>query len=132
MEYTTLGKTGLKISKVCLGCMGLGNPKTVQHSWTQDEEHSLEIIKEALALGINFFDTAAVYQQGSSEQYLGKALKTYSSRDKVIIATKFILRSKEDIQNHLSVHDHIMSMLDNSLKRLDVDYVDLYIYHMWD
>lgn len=132
MRYTTLGNTGLKISGVCLGCMGFGNPHTGQHSWTVEEETSRAIIRTALEKGINFFDTAPVYQKGTSEEFLGRALKEYAKRDEVVIATKFLPLSSEEASEGVSFERHVRQMLEGSLRRLDVNYVDLYIYHMWD
>ena len=132
MQYVKLGNSDLNVSRICLGCMGFGNSSTGQHSWTVDEDHSREIIKHALELGINFFDTAFVYQQGSSEKFLGRAIKDFAKRDEVIIATKFLPRSQDEIDNNVSGQQHISNSLDKSLMNLGLDYVDLYIYHMWD
>lgn len=89
MEYTKLGNSDLKVSRICMGCMGFGNAKSGIHSWTLDEEHSRAILKRGLELGVNFFDTAAGYQSGTSEQYLGRALNDFAKRDEVVVATKF-------------------------------------------
>ena len=132
MQYTKLGNSELEVSRICMGCMGFGDAKNGQHSWTIDEEHSREIIKRGLELGINFFDTAIGYQSGTSEQYLGRALKDYAKRDKVVVATKFLPRTQEEIENNVTGRQHIEKMLDKSLSNLGMDYVDLYIYHMWD
>ncbi len=132
MKYTTLGTSDLKVSRVCMGCMGFGDPARGQHSWTMDEENSRRIIRRGLELGVNFFDTAIAYQSGTSEQYLGRALKDFASRDEVVMATKFLPRTPEDIQAGISGQRHIERMLDKSLKNLGMDHVDLYIYHMWD
>ena len=132
MEYVTLGKSDLKVSRICMGCMGFGNAATGQHSWTVDEETSKSIIKKGLELGINFYDTAIAYQAGTSEEYLGKAIKEYAKRDEVVIATKFLPRSQEEIANKVSGKEHMLRSLDTSLSHLGMDYVDLYIYHMWD
>ena len=132
MDYVKLGNSDLKVSRICLGCMGFGNAATGQHSWTVDEEHSREIIKHALELGINFFDTAIVYQQGTSEQFVGRALKDFAKRDDVIVATKFLPRTPEEIENKISGQKHVETMINKSLQNLGMDYVDLYIYHMWD
>ena len=132
MKYTTLGTSDLKVSRVCMGCMGFGDPARGQHSWTLDEENSRRIIRRGLELGVNFFDTAIAYQSGTSEQYLGRALKDFASRDEVVVATKFLPRTPEDIQAGISGQRHIERMLDKSLKNLGMDHVDLYIYHMWD
>ena len=96
MKYTKLGNSDLQVSRICMGCMGFGDAKRGQHSWTLDEEHSREIIKRGLELGVNFFDTAIAYQSGTSEQYVGKALRDFAKREDVMIATKFLPRPKED------------------------------------
>ena len=112
--------------------MGFGDAKNGQHSWTLDEEHSREIIKHGLELGINFFDTAIGYQSGTSEQYVGRALKDFAERDNVVVATKFLPRTPEEIAAGVTGQQHIEQMINTSLKNLGMDYVDLYIYHMWD
>lgn len=132
MEYTKLGNSDLKVSRICMGCMGFGSATNGQHSWTLDEEHSREIIKRGLELGVNFFDTAIGYQSGTSEQYLGRAIKDYAKRDETVIATKFLPRTNEEIEAGITGQQHIQRMLDKSLQNLGTDYVDLYIYHMWD
>lgn len=132
MKYTKLGKSDLNVSRICMGCMGFGNSATGQHSWTVDESKTREIIKHGLELGINFYDTAIVYQNGTSEQYVGKALKDFAKRDEYVIATKFTPRTQEEMDNNISGQKHIENYLDQSLKNLGMDYVDLYIYHMWD
>ncbi len=132
MKYTKLGNSDLEVSRICMGCMGFGDASKGQHSWTIDEEHSREIIRHGLELGVNFFDTAIGYQNGTSEQYVGRALKDFAARDKVVVATKFIPRSPEEIENGVTGQQHIERMIDKSLENLGMDYVDLYIYHMWD
>lgn len=132
MKYVKLGNSDLTVSRICMGCMGFGDPACGQHSWTLDEEHSREVIKRGLEAGINFFDTAIAYQSGTSEQYLGRALKDFAKRDKVVVATKFLPRTNEEVEQGVSAAQHIEGMLDRSLKNLGMDYVDLYIYHMWD
>lgn len=132
MKYVKLGNSDLNVSRICLGCMGFGNAATGQHSWTLGEDDSRAIIKHALEMGINFFDTAIVYQQGSSEQFVGRALKDFAKRDEVFIATKFLPRTPEEIENKISGQQHVTNSLNQSLKNLGADYVDLYIYHMWD
>ena len=132
MKYTKLGKSNLNVSKICMGCMGFGDSKNGQHSWTLDEHNSRSIIKKGLDNGINFFDTAIAYQSGTSEQYLGRTLKDFTKRDDIIIATKFLPRTQEEINNGISGKEHIEKMINKSLKNLATDYVDLYIYHMWD
>ena len=132
MKYAKLGNSDLQVSRVCMGCMGFGNAATGQHSWTVDEARSREIIRRGLELGVNFFDTAIGYQNGTSEEYLGRALKDLARREDVVVATKFPGRSPQEIQEGVSGREHVRRMLDESLSHLGMDYVDLYIYHMWD
>lgn len=132
MEYTRLGNSDLKVSRICMGCMGFGDADKGQHSWTLDEEHSREIIKYGLELGVNFFDTAIGYQGGTSEQYVGRAIRDFAKREEAVVATKFIPRTDEEIAEGVTGQQHIERMLDQSLANLGMDYVDLYIYHMWD
>ena len=132
MEYTNLCNTNIKVSRICMGCMGFGDAKNGQHTWTLDEEQSRLIIKKGLDLGINFFDTAIAYQNGTSEQYLGRALKDFAKREDVVVATKFLPRTQADIDQGITGQQHIERMLNQSLKNLGMDYVDLYIYHKWD
>ena len=132
MQYTKLGGSELSVSRICLGCMGFGDAANGQHSWTIDEEHSREIIKRALELGVNFFDTAIGYQSGTSEQYVGRAVRDFAKREDVVIATKFLPRTQDEIEAGISGQQHIERMLNTSLRNLGLDYVDLYIYHMWD
>lgn len=132
MKYTKLGKSDLNTSRICMGCMGFGEAGNGQHTWTIDEEHSREIIRRGLELGVNFFDTAIGYQSGTSEQYLGRALQDYARRDEVVVATKFLPRTQEEIQAGITGQQHIERMINKSLANLGMDYVDLYIYHMWD
>ena len=132
MKYTKLGNSDLNVSRICMGCMGFGDPERGQHSWTIDEEHTREIIKRGLELGVNFYDTAIAYQSGTSEQYVGRALRNLARRDEVVVATKFLPRTPEEIENGISGQQHIENMINASLKNLGMEYVDLYIYHMWD
>ncbi len=132
MKYTELGNSGMKVSRICMGCMGFGDSSNGQHTWTIDEEHSREIIKRGLDLGVNFFDTAIAYQSGTSEQYVGRALRDFAERDKVAVATKFLPRTPEEIESGVTGQQHIERMINKSLENLGMDYVDLYIYHMWD
>ena len=132
MKYTILGNSDLKVSRICMGCMGFGDAGRGQHSWTIDEEHSREIIRRGLELGVNFFDTAIAYQSGTSEQYVGRALRDFARRDEVVLATKFLPRTPEEIEKGISGQKHIENMINTSLQNLGMDYVDLYIYHMWD
>jgi aryl-alcohol dehydrogenase-like predicted oxidoreductase len=132
MEYGKLGNTGLDVSRICLGCMSFGDPERWLHKWALDEEASRPIIKRALDLGINFFDTANVYSIGKSEEILGRALKDYANRDKVVIATKVFGKMREGPNGAGLSRKAIMSEIDNSLTRLNTDYVDLHIIHRWD
>lgn len=132
MKYTTLGNSELKVSRICMGCMGFGDAGAGQHHWTLDESASRAIIRYGLENGINFYDTAIVYQGGTSEQYLGRALRDFVRREDVVVATKFPGRSPEEIEAGISGKDHVRNKLDQSLKNLGMDYVDLYILHMWD
>lgn len=132
MDYVQLGNSNLSVSRICLGCMGFGDPDKGGHAWTLDQEATSAIISHALDQGINFFDTAIAYQGGTSEQYVGKALSQLAKRGDVVIATKFLPRTEEERQNKVSARDHIEGSLNASLNNLGMDYVDLYIYHMWD
>ena len=111
MQYTKLGNSRLQVSRICMGCMGFGDAKSGQHSWTIDEEHAREIIRQGLELGVNFFDTAIAYQSGTSEQYLGRALRDFARREEVVVATKFLPRTPEEIaagvtgQQHMRAND---------------------------
>ena len=107
MEYRKLGNSDLNVSRICLGCMGFGDAKTGQHSWTVDEKTSRSIIKRALDLGINFFDTAIVYQNGTSEEYVGRALKDFAKREDVVVATKFLPRTPQEIADGVTGQQHI-------------------------
>ncbi|MBT2757664.1 aldo/keto reductase [Mesobacillus foraminis] len=132
MEYVKLGNTGLDVSRLCLGCMGFGDAGKWIHQWVLNEEESRPVIKKALELGINFFDTANVYSLGTSEEYLGRALKDYAHRDEVVIATKVHGQMHKGPNGSGLSRKAIMSEIDKSLKRLETDYVDLYIIHRWD
>ena len=132
MKYTKLGNSDLNVSRICMGCMGFGDAGKGQHSWTLDEEQSKAIIKRGLELGVNFFDTAIAYQSGTSEQYLGRALKDLARREDVVVATKFLPRTPEEIEKGISGQQHVENMINMSLNNLGMDHVDLYIYHMWD
>ena len=132
MRYIKLGDSELNVSRICMGCMGFGNAEEGQHSWTLGEEQSREIIKRGLDLGVNFYDTAIAYQSGTSEQYVGRALRDFAKRDEVVVATKFLPRTQEEIEAGISGQQHIEKMINKSLENLGMEYVDLYIYHMWD
>lgn len=126
MKYTTLGNTDIEVSRFCLGCMSFGDPASKMHAWTLNSAESETIIKHALDLGINFIDTANIYSAGTSEEYVGQALKKNIARDKVILATKVYFN-----EGHLS-KGAIEREIEGSLKRLGTDYVDLYIIHRFD
>lgn len=132
MQTVRLGNSDLNVSRICLGCMGFGDAANGQHAWTIDEAHSREIIRRALELGVNFFDTAIAYQSGTSEQYVGRALRDFAKREDVVVATKFLPRTQEEIEAGITGQQHIEKMLNKSLQNLGMDHVDLYIYHMWD
>lgn len=131
MEYTTLGHSGIRISKICLGCMGLSDPTVPGgRTWAAGADDARETIRLALEGGINFFDTAAAYI--GAERRLGEALRAYAKRDEVVVATKFLPRTNDEIEAGVSVRSHILGSLDKSLAELGMDYVDLFICHMWD
>ena len=132
MRYTKLGNSDLNVSRICMGCMGFGDPNNGMHTWTLNEEESRKIIKAGIDNGINFFDTAIGYQNGTSEQYVGRAIKDFADREDMVIATKFLPRTEDEIKNNVSGQEHIKKMVDTSLSNLNLDYIDLYIYHMWD
>lgn len=132
MEYVNLGRTGLKVSRLALGCMTYGVPDRGSHEWTLDEEQSRPVIRHALEAGINFFDTANSYSDGTSEEIVGRALRDFARRDEVVIATKvYFPQGKGPNQRGLS-RKALMAEIDNSLRRLGTDYVDLYQIHRWD
>ncbi|MEK3862100.1 aldo/keto reductase [Paenibacillus sp. FSL H7-0716] len=132
MENTKLGRTGLDVSRICLGCMSYGVPERGMAPWSLNEEQSRPFIKRALELGINFFDTANVYSDGTSEEIVGRALKEFARRDEVVIATKVFFRMHQGQNGAGLSRKAIMTEIDNSLKRLGTDYVDLYQIHRWD
>jgi len=132
MEYLKLGNTGMDVSKICLGCMSFGDASTGFSGWTLKEDESNSIIKRAVELGINFFDTANCYSFGTSEEYLGRALKEYTKRDETVIATKVFIRMGDGPNKQGLSRKTIMQEADASLKRLGTEYIDLYIIHRWD
>ena len=132
MDYAKLGKTGLKVSRICLGCMSYGVPERGSHLWSLPEAESRPFIQRALELGINFFDTANVYSDGTSEEIVGRALRDFAKRDEVVLATKIHGRMHPDVNGAGLSRKAIMAEIDNSLKRLGTDYVDLYQTHRWD
>jgi 1-deoxyxylulose-5-phosphate synthase len=132
MEYVRLGRTGLKVSRVCLGCMTFGDPNRGAHPWTLPADQSRPIIRHALDAGINFFDTANVYSLGTSEEIVGAALREFAPRDEVVIATKVFNRMKPGPNGAGLSRKAILHEIDESLRRLQTDYVDLYQIHRWD
>lgn len=133
MEYTRLGNSGLEVSKLCLGCMGFGDAsKWSRGSWILNEEESMKIIKRALELGINFFDTADMYSLGESERILGKAIKKYANRNDVVIATKIFYPLRDGKNNKGLSRKYIFEAVEASLKRLNMDYIDLLVIHRFD
>ena len=131
MEYARLGSTGLKVSRICLGCMSYGQPAE-GNQWVLDEQHSRPYIQRALEAGINFFDTADVYSNGMSETVTGRALRDFARRDEVVIATKVRFPMGKSPNDQGLSRKHIMSAIDASLQRLGTDYIDLYQIHRWD
>ena len=132
MKYTKLGHTGLEVSRICVGCMSFGDSVTGNHTWTLDEDTSRGFIKEALDAGINFFDTANVYSLGTSEEIVGRALADFANRDEVVLATKVhgpMRRGRNAIGLSRKA---IMAEVDASLRRLGMDYIDLYQIHRFD
>ena len=107
MKYTKLGNSQLTVSRICMGCMGFGDSQNGQHSWTVDEAHTRQIIRRGLELGVNFFDTAIAYQSGTSEQYLCHALRDFAKRADVVVSTKFLPRTPQEIPAGISVTAHI-------------------------
>ena len=132
MQYRALGNTGLQVSRICLGCMTYGIPDRGAHTWTLAEDESRPFIKRALELGINFFDTANVYSDGTSEEIVGRALKDFARRDEVVIATKVNGRMAPGPNGAGLSRKSILWQIDESLRRLGTDYVDLYQIHRWD
>jgi 1-deoxyxylulose-5-phosphate synthase len=132
MEYTKLGRTGLDVSRICLGCMTYGVPERGAHPWTLNEEASRPFLQRALELGINFFDTANSYSDGTSEEILGRAIRDIARRDEVVIATKVFYPWRKGPNGGGLSRKAIMTAIDASLKRLGMDYVDLYQTHRWD
>ncbi|MBA3963939.1 MAG: aldo/keto reductase [Chthoniobacterales bacterium] len=132
MEYTRLGNSGLKVSRLCLGCMTYGDPKRGNHTWSLGENESRPFIARALELGINFFDTANAYSDGSSEEIVGRALREMGKRDELVVATKVFYSWRERPNAGGLSRKAIMTAIDDSLQRLGMDYVDLYQTHRWD
>ncbi len=132
MRYKNLGRTGLKISELCLGCMSFGTPERGDHPWTLPEEQSRALIRQALDSGINFLDTANTYSDGSSEEIVGRAIKDFARRDEIVLATKVFFPMSKDANGGGLSRKSIFTQIDASLKRLGTEYVDLYQIHRWD
>lgn len=132
MDYVKLGRTGLDVSRICLGCMSYGVPERGNAPWSLNEEESRSFIKQALELGINFFDTANMYSDGTSEEFVGRALKSFARREEIVLATKVRFRMHPGPNGEGLSRKAIMNEIDNSLRRLGTDYVDLYQIHRWD
>ncbi|MBB3563900.1 aryl-alcohol dehydrogenase-like predicted oxidoreductase [Rhizobium sp. BK512] len=132
MEYVKLGKTGLEVSKICLGCMTYGDPDRGNHAWSLPEEGSRALLRQAIELGINFLDTANTYSNGSSEEIVGRAIKDFAKREDIVLATKVFNRMRPGPNGAGLSRKAIFDEIDNSLRRLGTDYVDLYQIHRWD
>jgi 1-deoxyxylulose-5-phosphate synthase len=132
MDYVKFGSTGLEVSRLCLGCMTYGDPGRGTHPWTLDEETSRPLVRQAVEAGINFFDTANYYSDGTSEEIVGRALRDFTKRDDIVIATKVFYRMRPGANAAGLSRKAIVNEIDNSLRRLGTDYVDLYQIHRWD
>jgi aryl-alcohol dehydrogenase-like predicted oxidoreductase len=132
VDYIKFGRTGLDISRICLGCMSYGDPQSGTHPWTLREADTRQFIKKALESGINFFDAANSYSLGSSEEYVGRALKDFAKREEIVLATKVWTRMRPGPNGAGLSRKNIMFEIDASLRRLGTDYVDLYQIHRWD
>ena len=132
MKYVKLGRTGLDVSRICLGCMSFGDPGRGGHPWSLDEEASRPLIRQAIEAGVNFFDTANVYSLGSSEEITGRALRDFAKRDEIVLATKVFSTMRDEPNGAGLSRKAIMTEIDHSLARLGTDYVDLYQIHRWD
>jgi len=132
VKYVKFGQTGLDVSRICLGCMTYGVPDRGAHPWTLDEDASRPLIRQAVEAGINFFDTANAYSDGTSEEIVGRALKDFTRREETVIATKVFMRTRKGPNGAGLSRKAIMQEIDASLRRLGVDYVDLYQIHRWD
>jgi aryl-alcohol dehydrogenase-like predicted oxidoreductase len=132
MQYVKLGSTGLDVSRICLGCMSYGEPDRGAHPWSLDEEQALPFVRRALESGINFFDSANVYSDGTSEEIVGRALRDFADRDEIVLATKVHGRMRPGPNGAGLSRKAIMTEIDHSLRRLGTEYVDLYQIHRWD
>src|SRR5271154_3165956 len=132
MDYVKLGNTGMDVSRICLGCMSYGEPARGGHSWTLDEQKARPFFKQAVDLGINFFDTSNSYSDGSSEEIVGRTLREFANRDEVVLATKVYFPQRKGENARGLSRKAIFAAIDASLRRLGVEYVDLYQIHRWD
>ncbi|WP_028202763.1 aldo/keto reductase [Paraburkholderia nodosa] len=132
MDYVRFGSTGLQVSRLCLGCMTYGAPERGTHPWTLGEDASRPLVRQALDAGINFFDTANTYSDGTSEEIVGRALRDFVKRDDIVLATKVYNRMRPGPNGQGLSRKAILTEIDHSLKRLGTDYVDLYQIHRWD
>ena len=132
MKYVSLGRTGLQVSRICLGCMSYGDPARLPHPWSLDEEKSRPFFRQALEGGINFFDTANAYSGGSSEEITGRALNDMAARDEIVVATKAFFSWKNAPNTGFLSRKALFQAVDDSLKRLGMDYIDLYQIHRFD
>ncbi len=132
MEYVKLGRTGLEVSRICLGCMTYGDPNKGTHAWSLKEEDSRPLLRQAIEAGINFLDTANTYSNGSSEEIVGRAIKDFAKREDIVLATKVFNRMRPGPNGAGLSRKAIFDEIDNSLRRLGTDYVDLYQIHRWD
>ncbi len=132
MEYVKFGRTGLEVSRICLGCMTYGDPNKGTHAWSLNEEDSRPLLRQAIEAGINFLDTANTYSNGSSEEIVGRAIKDFARRDDIVLATKVFNRMRPGPNGAGLSRKAIFDEIDNSLRRLGTDYVDLYQIHRWD
>src|SRR6478735_9074159 len=132
MDYVNLGRTGLRVSRICLGCMSYGVPERGSHPWSLNEEQSRPFLARALDLGINFFDTANVYSDGTSEEIVGRVLREMGKRDELVVATKVFFPWRDAPNARGLSRKAIFAAIDASLQRLGMDYVDLYQIHRWD
>lgn len=132
MQYVNLGRSGLRVSRLCLGCMSYGEPERLPQPWSLDEKSSRPFFREALEAGINFFDTANIYSGGSSEEIVGRALREMASRDEIVVATKAFLPWRNSLNTGFLSRKALFQSIDDSLTRLGMDYVDLYQIHRFD
>ncbi len=132
MQYARLGRTGLRVSRIGLGCMSFGDPNSGLHTWTLDEEASQPLFRQAVELGVTFWDTANVYQQGTSEEFVGRAVRRYSRREDVVLATKVFGKMHDGPGGQGLSRKAVLEQVDASLTRLGTDHIDLYLIHRFD